>query len=400
VAPAPAGTGRARATGRAVTTVVRADGICLPGGARGRNGDEPRRPGPGWVAVDGDRIAGAGTGDAPAGATDLGPLVLAPAYVDLQVNGLGTVDLASADPAGVADLARELGRRGIGAFCPTLTSRSVAEYGPWLDRIAQARRAAAAPGDGPAAALLGAHLEGPFLGAAPGAHDPAALRTADVPWLEGLLDAHAGEVAVVTLAPEADPDQRATRALTARGVTVALGHSRAAFESVAPYVGAGATVVTHLFNGMGPLHHRAPGLAGAALVDDRLVPTVIADGVHVHPAVLSIVLAAKPRVALVSDTVATPAAPGAPRAVDGAARLPDGTLAGATVTLDRAVATLYGLGVPLRRAVAMASEVPADLVGAPDRGRLAEGARADVVAVDPEDARVRAVWLGGRADGR
>jgi N-acetylglucosamine-6-phosphate deacetylase len=113
--------------------------------------------------------------------------------------------------------------------------------------------------------------------------------------------------------------------------------------------------------------------------------------------VLAIVCAAKSRVALVSDTVATGGGPGAPREIDGAARLPDGTLAGATMTIDRAVGNLFALGVPLSRAVAMAGEIPAGLVGESDRGRLAPGARADLVALDPVDATVLAVWLGGVA---
>jgi N-acetylglucosamine-6-phosphate deacetylase len=383
-----------------VTTILHAEGICLPGppgvAAAGVVPEIPPGIRAGWVAFDGARIEDAGAGVPPAGAVDLGAVVLAPAFVDLQVNGLGAVDLAGAAPTEITDLTRELGRRGVGALCPTLTSQPADAYGPWLDRIAEARRDAA--GAGPAAALLGAHLEGPFLGA-PGAHDRSLLRAADAPWLERLLDAHHDEIAMVTLAPEADPGLAATRTLAGRGVTVALGHSSAADDVVAIAVDAGATVVTHLFNAMGPLHHRAPGLAAAALVDPRLTPTVIGDGVHVHPDFLRIVFAAKPRVALVSDTVATGAPAGAltgaPRETDGAARLADGTLAGATVTLDRAMANVVGLGVPLRRAVAMATEVPAELVRAGDRGRLVAGARADVVALDPRDASVKAVWLGG-----
>jgi N-acetylglucosamine-6-phosphate deacetylase len=353
------------------------------------------------VAFDGEIVVDRGTGDAPAGAVDLGATVLAPGYVDLQVNGLGRVDLATAGPEQIVELATVLVERGVTAFCPTITSRAPGDYEPWLERVAEARRP---EGNGatPAAAILGAHLEGPFLGGAPGAHDPALIRAVDLEWTVQLLDEHPGEIAMVTLAPEADPRGELTRMLVARGVSVALGHSHATFEQAAAAADAGATVVTHLFNGMGSLHHREPGLAGAALTDPRLTPTIIADCVHVHPAVLSAVFAAKPGVAIVSDTVATH--PGADtagvREVDGAARLPDGTLAGSIVPLDRGVANVVALGVPLRRAVAMATEIPARLIGCHDRGRLAAGARADLVALDPRDASVRAVWFGGRAVGR
>jgi N-acetylglucosamine-6-phosphate deacetylase len=379
-----------------VTTVLRAAGVCLPAADGGHTGPSPQSA-PGWIAFDGGRIVETGTGPGPADATDLGSAVLAPAFVDLQVNGLGAVDLAVAEAGAVEALARELARRGVGAFCPTLTTREPAEYGPWLARVDRARSGSGDAAPEPAAALLGAHLEGPFLGDAPGAHDPALFRPADPVWLDELVASHPGRIAVVTLAPEADPGLEATAGLAAAGVAVALGHSRATYEAVEAAADAGASMVTHLFNGMDPMHHRAPGLVGAALADPRLTPTVIADCVHVHPAVLTIVCAAKSRLALVSDTVATTGAPGAPREVGGAARLPDGTLAGATVTIDRAVANLCGLGVPLPRAVAMAGEIPAGLVGASDRGRLDAGARADVVALDPVDATVLAVWLGGVA---
>jgi len=151
-------------------------------------------------------------------------------------------------------------------------------------------------------------------------------------------------------------------------------------------------MVTHLFNGMGPLHHRDPGLAGAALDDDRLVPTLIADLVHVHPAVLRLAFARKERIVLVSDVVAV--------ADDtdtsaGAARLADGTLAGATTLLDGSLANVVGLGVPIERAVALVTSSPADVLGLTDHGRLVAGARADIVALDPRSLAVRQTWIGG-----
>ena len=153
---------------------------------------------------------------------------------------------------------------------------------------------------------------------------------------------------------------------------------------------AGARVVTHVFNGMGPLHHRAPGLAGVALDDARLTPTLIGDLVHVDPTVVRIVFAATP-VALVSDAVATaPSERG-----DDAVRRPDGRLAGATALLDGAVENLVGIGVPLGRAVAAASTVPADLLGVRDRGRLETGRRADLVLLDPATGALRGALVAG-----
>ncbi len=132
---------------------------------------------------------------------------------------------------------------------------------------------------------------------------------------------------------------------------------------------------------MGPLHHRAPGVAGAALDDERLTPTLIADLEHVHPTV-----------ALVSDSVALGRGV---EAADGAARLPDGRLAGATTLLDEAVVNLVRIGVRFERAVGAASAGPAFVLGLEDRGRLEVGARADVVALEPGTARLLAVWIAG-----
>ncbi len=155
---------------------------------------------------------------------------------------------------------------------------------------------------------------------------------------------------------------------------------------------AGAGLVTHLFNGMGPLHHREPGLSGAALDDRRLVPSLIADLVHVHPAVVRLAIAARPDLVLVSDAVAVtgPLRPGR-----GAAMLPDGTLAGSTITLATAVANVAAVGVPVGQAVRGATGNPARVMGWADRGRVAPGCRADLVALDPDTRAVRSVWIGG-----
>ncbi|MGQ0804836.1 MAG: N-acetylglucosamine-6-phosphate deacetylase [Actinomycetota bacterium] len=335
---------------------------------------------------------GSGAGDAPAGVLDLGDALLVPGFLDLQVNGVGEVDFARADGAGWERARSDLLRGGTTGFCPTLVSAPLDSYEPVLTRVDTLR---ATDGDG--AAILGVHLEGPFLGDAPGAHPVGLLRPADTAWLTRLLDAHPGLVTVVTLAPEADPELAATRLLSRRGVVVALGHSTASYEDAIAAADAGASVVTHLFNGMGPFHHREPGLVGAALSDPRLTATVIADLVHVHPAALRLAIAAKRSLALVTDAVAVGAG-AADTAIsdrDGVPRLPDGTLVGSTLTLDRAVRNVVSLGVPVQRAVEMATTVPADLLGLADRGRLAPGARADLVALDPTTLTVRAVWLEG-----
>ncbi|HUF83089.1 MAG TPA: amidohydrolase family protein [Acidimicrobiia bacterium] len=353
----------------------------------------PGPPTPGWLVLGDGVIVDMGAGAVAAGPdiVDLGDALLVPGLLDLQVNGVGEVDFARADGAAWQRARAALVRGGTTGFCPTLVSAALDSYEPWLTEVA----AIAADDDG--AAILGVHLEGPFLGGAPGAHPVELLRPAEPVWLEKLLDAVPGLVRIVTLAPEADPDLFATRLLAGRAVVVALGHSTASYDDVMAAADAGASVVTHLFNGMGPFHQRAPGLIGAALSDPRLTPTIIADLVHVHPAALRLAIAAKDSLGLVTDAVAvgTAIADTARPDQDGVPRLADGTLVGSTLTLDRAVRNVVGLGVPVARAVEMATAVPADVLGLRDRGRLAPGARADLVALDPTTLEVRAVWLEG-----
>jgi len=361
-----------------VTYVLAAAGICPPG-----------PPAPGWIAIDDGLIVEVGSGAAPAGAVDAGSTLLAPGFIDLQVNGVDDVDFSSADADGWRRAGRSQLEEGVTSYCPTLVTAPLDEYPPALDRVVAARADAE---DQTLPAILGVHLEGPFLGGAPGAHPVDLVRPADCEWLRSLLATFPNVVTIVTLAPEADPGFAATRLLDEYGVTVALGHSTATYETACAAADAGARLVTHLFNGMGLLHHREPGLAGAALDDERLTPTLIADLVHVHTAALRVAIRHKHNVGLVTDRVATT---GLRVAEDGGARLADGTLAGSTLSMARAVQNTVGLAVPVERAVEMAATIPADALGLTDRGRIAPGMRADLVALDPESLAVRAVWLGG-----
>jgi N-acetylglucosamine-6-phosphate deacetylase len=302
-----------------------------------------------------------------------GESLVLPGLVDLQVNGYADVDVWSAGPAELDRLGSTLAAAGTTSWCPTLVSRPLAGYGAWFD---------AHPG--PAVGEVGLHLEGPFL-TRPGAHRPSWLRPPDAGWLAGLPP----RVRIVTLAPEAAGGLEAVAALAGRGVVVSLGHSDATYEQALAAADRGARLVTHVFNVMAPLHHRSPGLPGAALTDPRLTPAVIGDGAHVHPAILRLVLAAGPAV-LVSDSVAW-----GTTVADGPLRLPDGTLAGSTITLADAVRVAVGAGVPVEAAAMAATATPARLLGLDDRGALAPGRRADVVRLDPA-LGVSGVWVGGR----
>ena len=317
-------------------------------------------------------------------------VTLVPGFVDVQVNGIDDVDVFSAAGADWDRLAGLLLDQGVTSWCPTLVTNRLDRFDAPLARIADAAQRNGTP------AIIGAHLEGPFLGGAPGAHPRELLAPVDLPWLGALPPV----VRLVTIAAEIPGAVDAARLLAQRGVVVSIGHSTPSADDIEAMVGAGATMVTHLFNGMSGVHHRSPGLASYALVDDRLSVGLIADLVHVHPTALSLAFRAKPadRIVLVTDAVAwRRGAVGriAMSLQDGAPRLADGTLAGSAVTMDQAVRNLvHTCGLPLAAVVRAASTNPARLLGCTDRGVIAAGRRADLVALDAA-LRVAGVWLGG-----
>lgn len=338
-------------------------------------------PSPAWVSVAGGRVVATGTGSPPGGAVDLGDVYLGPGYLDLQVNGFGPADFARATAEETTVAVDALAARGTTGLLLTLCTAPLDAYPEMLER---ARAVRARRPD----RVLGVHLEGPFLGGAPGAHPRDLVRRVDLGWLAEICDAYGDVLRMVTLAPEADPGLAGIRMLRERGVVVALGHSTVDYDGARAAADAGARLVTHLFNGMGPLGHRAPGLAGAGLTDRRLVPSLIADLVHVHPAVVQLALRCRPDAVLVSDAVRA-----------GATRLRDGTLAGSELTVDAAVRNVASLGIAAGQAVRHATANPARVLGLADRGRVAAGARADLVALRPDTLEVRAVWVGGEALG-
>ena len=321
---------------------------------------------------------------------DVPDVVLVPGFVDLQVNGIGPIDVrCAADDGDWEALDRALLAQGVTTWCPTVISAPLDEARAALERVS---RAAARPGHG-RPDIAGAHLEGPFLAVA-GAHRPDwLLPTVDTDWLLGLRPLPR----VVTVSPELAGAVPAVEALVSGGVLVALGHSAAGPDVVLAAVDAGARLVTHVGNATGPMWARQPGLLGTALADRRLTVSLIADLEHSHPVFVQAVFAAKGAsgVALVTDAVA-----GAPGTTV-APRLADGTLAGSVLTMDGALSNVVGCGATdLAGAVCSASTVPATLAGLTDRGSIAPGRRADLVALEerPDGSwRPSSVWVEGVA---
>jgi N-acetylglucosamine-6-phosphate deacetylase len=358
---------------------------------------------PGYVRVSGGRVVEVGAGPPPAAPDlDLPSGVLAPGFVDLQVNGYFGEEFATADAAGWAKVVSRLPETGTTAFLPTIITAP-------LDRLAASLRAAAQarPGLPGGARVLGVHLEGPFISPRrKGAHNAEWITDPSPAAIGELLAAAPGLLRLVTLAPERPGGIPAITQLTDAGVLVSVGHSDATSAQVAHAADAGARMVTHLFNAQPPLLHRAPGVVGQALTDPRLTSGLIADFGHVDAPVCQIAFTAAPgRICLVTDAAACAGMPpgryllgGEPIELPPGDGVPpvraDGTLAGSALRMDKAVANLVSIGADLAAAVAAATAVPADLIGRGDLGRIAPGAAADLVWLD-DDLRTRATWVGG-----
>lgn len=324
-------------------------------------------------------------------------LYVAPGFLDVQANGALGYDFLTASPEAIAAVLDFFVRHGTTGVLATLTSVPWAELRAALERL----RAVAHP------ALLGVHMEGPFLAAARrGAHPKEHLLLPSPALVRSFLSDFPGLVRLWTLAPELPGAEEVLRELRAREVICAAGHSDATYEEALRAFSLGISLVAHLFNGMRPFHHRDPGLVGAALDSDVFV-SLICDGVHVHPAAVRLAAKLKgfDRLLLISDAVAPTGLPDGVyvlfgeqvRVEQGIPRLPDGTLAGSTLTLDRAVTNfLEFTGCSLPEAVRCATLNPARLLGIDDRkGSLAVGKDADLVVFD-ENFTVHYTILGGK----
>jgi N-acetylglucosamine-6-phosphate deacetylase len=326
--------------------------------------------------------------------------LILPGFVDLQVNGAFGVDVAS-EPDRLGELSRSLLRTGTTAYLPTVISSPESLYEQALPVLA-----AITGGPQEGAEVLGVHLEGPFLNLDKrGAHAAAHVARPNPGLLARLLDL--GPVRMITLAPELAGAGELIDQAAARGVVVCAGHSDAGFGLA--YGAFDGTVggVTHLFNAMSPLHHREPGLPGAAFAHPRVPCGIIADGYHVHPEMVGLAfrMLGPDRLCLVTDAIAAAGVPAgeyrlATRTVysDGdVPRLGSGAIAGSVLAMDEAFRNILAFtGCTVPEAARMASTGPARLLGEGRRkGRLIPGYDADLTVLSP-DLSVEAVWRGGR----
>ena len=366
------------------------------------------------LIIEGDRIAAIETtGRMPPGASvvDGRESFIVPGFVDVHVHGVEGHD--SLDPvAAIAEIATRLPRYGVTAFCPTTVACAPEALDGVLDQVARARVSRAAG----AARVLPAHLESNFINPDyNGAQPKTCLRLPNDDRREGdfsgrdilnVVRRRAADVGIVTVAPEVDGVLELIPAFVRTGQRVSLGHSGADFERSVAAIDAGARHATHLFNRMTPITHRAPGLAGAVLSHESIIAELICDGFHVHPAMCRLAIAAKSVdgvMAITDGTAGSGLSSGSLarlggrtiRVSDQAALLEDGTVAGSTLTMDRAfrnIVTMFDMSIT--DAAVMCSTTPARAMGLAGFGVIAEGNIADLVVLD-RAFRVRRTFIAG-----
>ncbi|MGA9531106.1 MAG: N-acetylglucosamine-6-phosphate deacetylase [Anaerolineales bacterium] len=355
------------------------------------------------VLIAGDRIKAVG----PENETPLptncdtiqasGCLIL-PGLIDLHTHGLLGSD-AMGD--GLAQAIADYPSRGVTGFLATTLARPADDILPALEKM---DRILSAPP--PGSQCLGIHLEGPYLAAdQAGMANPS--HTKDFEWseFERFQAASGQRIRCLTLAPERVTDRSDFDRLTASGVLISLGHTGASFQQTQDAISAGASRATHLFNAMGGIHQRSPGAAIAALLDDRVVAELIADGVHLAPALLELAVRLKGAARIVAVSDSSPQA-GLPdgeylwgdsevQVRDHRCQLADGTLAGSWYGLDQSIRTLVlDCGLPIPTAAAMATRTPSDSLRLSDRGRLSPGSRADLCLLDSDLVPIHTIVAG------
>ena len=353
------------------------------------------------LTIDGAQIVAAAA-DAD-DAIDLREMIVTPGFVDVHTHGGGSFNLHTTDVSEIHAYARWAPQTGTTAFLIGVVGipHSLPE--------AQLQTAIAAiEAGGPGAEMLGIHMEGPYMSVKRrGAHDPAWLRAPDAAETEHLLALTSGHLRLITLAPELPNAAAMIQRLVAAGVTVSMGHTDVSYEEARDAIPLGITHATHCFNAMRPLLHREPGPLGAIVEADTVRGELIADGVHVHPAALRVMLRAlgPERAIIVTDALSCAGLPDAEftfggqpaRVIDGVARLSDGTITGSVLTMSQALRNLVELvGVPLAAAVGMLTLNPARSAGVAERkGRLQPGYDADLLIFD-RDLQLQATICRGK----
>jgi N-acetylglucosamine-6-phosphate deacetylase len=360
----------------------------------------------GWLFVESGRISGFGAGNAgteraPGQIINAQGLSLLPGFIDVHVHGGVGHEVMDANPEGLQQLARFYAEHGVTGFLATTWTDSQERIMRALDVVAESV--------GPTergATILGAHLEGPYLNRErAGAQNARYVRVADQEEAVAILDS--GVIRLVSLAPEFEENLWLVQECARRGITASVAHTGADYAQMIRAIDSGITHATHTFNAMGTLHHREPGVIGAVLTRGEVRCELIADNIHVHPAILNLVYLAKgiDHVILISDAIRGAGMPDGEYAIDervivvkdGSARLPDGTLAGSVLTMDRALRNFAAAtGESAETLWKVVSLNPAKAAGVAERkGSIERGKDADLVLLNG-DVNVRATIVEGR----
>jgi len=352
----------------------------------------------GILLIDGTAISAVGTADkitVPPGARkiDIKERLICPGFIDIHVHGGGGSDTMDASYEALNQITKTHVRFGTTALCPTTMAATDNDICRALSSIATAVKHGTI-----GARVIGAHIEGPFINPKKhGAHVEEFITPPSIERLQRFIAAAQNQISILTIAPEMPNALDVIRYARSSGIVCSIGHTNATYIQARAGFVAGATSVTHIYNAMAPLTHREPGVVGATLTSDEVIAEVIADGKHVHPSAIQVVVRAKgeSNILLVTDGMRPIGVGGVTSFIlsgrtvniyDGACYTVNGVLAGSILTMNIAVKNMNHLvGVPLHQAIQMASLVPAHVLGIDEhKGSLEPGKDADVIICDHE----------------
>jgi len=325
--------------------------------------------------------------------------LLIPGMIDVHIHGANNFDMMDGTTKSIQEVSKKCLETGCTGFLVTSVTSSLEALLTMIDRTKEVI------GHEAGAKILGIHLEGPYLNVKrKGMQDPKYLRNPDLNEMATILERAGDLIKMVTVAPELPGCLELITYLKKKNVVIAIAHSDATYEEAQTAFQHGATHITHCFNAMPPIHHRAPGLVTAALENDSVSVQAIVDGIHLHPGIVRLVHKIKGADGMVLITDALQAMGVGDGAYEfgghyvtvekGVARLKDGTLASSTVTMNEALKLSVEMGIPLDDAIKMGATTPAVILGEKKIGKIAVGYDADLILLDEEFKVVKTVLKG------
>ncbi|EAD1930568.1 N-acetylglucosamine-6-phosphate deacetylase [Listeria monocytogenes] len=325
--------------------------------------------------------------------------LLIPGMIDVHIHGAKNYDMMDGSTESIQTVSMACAETGCTSFLVTSVSSSLE------DLIQMIRQTKKVIGKEKGAKIAGIHLEGPYLNIEKkGMQNPAHLRHPDLKEMKKIFDEADGLIKMVTIAPELPGGIELIDFLKKRGVVVAIAHSNATYEEAQDAFEKGASHITHCFNAMPAIHHRAPGLVAAALENDSISVQAIVDGVHLHPGIVRLIHKIKgpDKMVLTTDALQAMGVGDGEyifgghqvTVTEGVARLQDGTLASSTVTMNKSLRLSNEFGINLQDTIQMATSTPADILGMKNLGRIEKGYSADLVLLDKK-FEVLSTWING-----